>query len=164
MFTNSSKGIGWKKRGSSEGFSLIETLVALAVSMIIVLGMTQVFLSGIRHMQTVRADMRVAANATYLAQTVGREVQRASVIQNVTGSPSVTLTRSDGSVRTIALDGETAKVESEAVTTTEVRVTSLEFTKVGESLRMEFIIEPLRPGRPFEGQITFTSLTGRLPS
>ena len=164
MFTNSSKGIGWNQKRSSEGFSLVETLVALAVSMIIVIGMTQVFISGIRHMQTVRADTRVAANAAYLAQTVGREVQRAEVIQNVTGSPSVTLTRPDGSVRTIALDGETAKVESEAVTTTEVRVTSLEFTKVGESLRMEFIIEPLRPGRPFEGQITFTSLTGRLPS
>lgn len=164
MFTNSSKGIGCRQRGSSQGFSLIETLVALAVSMIIVIGMTQVFISGIRHMQTVRADTRVAANAAYLAQTVGREVQRASSIENVTASSSVVLIRPDGSTNTVSLDGQTAKLSSESITTAEVRVTSLEFTKVGESLRMEFIIEPLRPGRPFEGQITFTSLTGRLPS
>ena len=164
MFTNSFKGIRCARKGSLAGFTLVETIVALALSTMIVVGMTQAFLFGIRHMQMVRSEARVAANATHLVQAVGREVQRAiSISIEDIASSSVTLSGLGGSVE-IDLDGHTVMFGDEPVTTSDVRVTSLEFTKVGESLRMEFTIEPLRPGRPFEGQITFTSLTGRLPS
>lgn len=142
---------------NTQGFTLIETIVALAVSTIVVVGMAQVFTVGLRHIYTVRTDARIASNVSQMAEFFSREVHRSNEVQ-VTSPADVSILYHDGTTANVSLSGDTLMLNgTEALTDSKVRVTSFAVDKVGDSLTMQFNIEAgaIVP-RSYEGQVTFT--------
>lgn len=146
--------VGKKNR---RGFTLIETVVALAVSMIVVVGMAHVFTVGLRHIYVVRSDAQLAANISYVAEFFSKEVHRSAGVV-VYSSDSVGIVHHDGVVVDVSLDSETLTLNSaEALTDSKVRVTSFSASKIGDSLAMEFEMETVsNVVRSEEWRVTFT--------
>lgn len=139
------------------GFTLIETIVALAVSMIVVVGMAQVFTVGLRHIYTVRTDAHLAANVSQMAEFFSREVHRSSEVL-VHSPEDVSIFHHDGTVMSVTFPGGTLILNgNEALTDSKVRVTSFSAAKVGDSLSIQFAMEAGSSAlRSHEGQVTFT--------
>ena len=77
IFMNSGNIQKYAHAEQVKGFTLIETIVALSVSLIVIFGMTNVFISGIRHIHAVKADTLLSTNVSYMLQTLGYEIHRA---------------------------------------------------------------------------------------
>ena len=52
---------------TDKGFTLIETITALALGALIALAMMQVVVAGMRHVRTIRADALLAGDAAHLS-------------------------------------------------------------------------------------------------
>jgi type II secretory pathway pseudopilin PulG len=146
--------------GTTEGFTLIETIVALSLGMLIVLGATQIFIEGLSHVRGVRAQALLTSDAGYMVQMIRHELLGAdSVSVNLADPCDVDMTRG-GTTRTLALLGERVFIAGDPVTHEGASVTSLACTEVGQSLRIEFTLSSgPRTNKTFTGQTTLALRT-----
>jgi prepilin-type N-terminal cleavage/methylation domain-containing protein len=146
-----------KQRASRtvDGFTLIETIVALSLSVLIVLGATQIFIEGLGHIRGVRAQALLTSDAGYMVQVIRNELFQAEGFSDVSAD-SVNI---GGKIVTFS-DDERLTLDGTPITRVGVRVTSLAFTQVGESLRIQFTLNSgPRTNKTFIGQTTLALRT-----
>lgn len=139
-----------------KGFTLIETIVALSVSLIVVLGMSNVFLVGVQHIQAVKTDTVLTTNVAYVIQVLSHEIHKAKEITLI-GPTQATIHHHDGSTVDLSLNGSLVMLGGSQITTSDISVTTLTLAKIGESLQLIFTFEAgTSVKRMFNGQTTFT--------
>lgn len=137
------------------GFTLVETLVALSLSTFIVLGVSLIFIEGLGHIRGVRAQALLTSDAGYMVQMIRNELLGAdSIAVNPSNAGEVDIVQ-DGIVHTVALTDGRALLDGESITREGVIVSDLSFEKVGQSLRIQFMLTSgLRTNKTFIGQTT----------
>jgi len=143
---------------TTAGFTLIETLVALSLSVFIVMSVSQIFIEGIQHVYGVRAQALLTSDAGYMVQVIRNELFSADSV-SVPNTSTVALVQG-GTPRTLTVVDERLVFDGEHITRDGVRVTNLVFTQVGESVRIQFTLySGPRTNKTLSGQTTLAFRT-----
>jgi hypothetical protein len=155
MYMNMSQHCNNTRRGGAgeQGFTLVETILALSLGVLIVLGTTQIFIEGLSHIRGVRAQALLTSDAGYMVQMIRNELFGA---ESFSASSDTVDIVSGGDARTFSRSDDNRLTLDDAFVTREgVVVTSLVFTDVGESLRIQFTLNSgPRTNKTFTGQNT----------
>jgi prepilin-type N-terminal cleavage/methylation domain-containing protein len=142
------------KLSNSKGFTLVETLVALSLSVLIVLGTTQVFINGLRHINGVRAQALLTSDAGYMVQMIRNELFGADGI-TVNSPDSVDIEQGSDTQTFSITNGQLMLDGITPITREGVTVTNLLFEEVGRSLRIQFTLTSgPRTNKTFSGTTT----------
>ena len=139
----------------TKGFTLIETIVALSLSVMIIMGAVQVFVQGLSHVRGVRAQALLTSESGYMVQVIRNELLGAdSASVNPMDSSEVSILRTSDTSTFSVNDGRLEQ-DGVPVTNNSVTVSTLAFTEVGHSLRIQFTLwSGARTDKTFVGQTT----------
>jgi hypothetical protein len=139
-----------RSAGSIGGFTLLEAVISIALSTLLAVLVSAAAIEGVRSMRGVREAERVHANAIALVGALsywGRQATRLDVPQPET----LHMLLPGGALRTVTLAGDAVTLDGRAVTTSDVAVSELAFTRAARSVRVSFTISGKESGAALEG-------------
>ena len=133
--------------GSSAGFSMIELLVALSLSVMTATGLTLTMTQGVKNIRAIQRANRLNANAEFIASTFTYWIKQ-SIQTNASGS-TLTFITSDLSEKTIGQNGTTAitlgdninPLVNPAITSNDIIINNLAFTDLEKSVRVSYTLQ-----------------------
>ena len=125
----------WHRRG----FTLIETIITLVLSVALTVLVVGTMIAGLNGIYKTRELERLHANAVVLSDAVSYWVRRGESF-DVPDPATLVITLPDASTKTIAYAGGAITVEGTPVTTSDIVVSSVEFTELTRSVRFSFTL------------------------
>lgn len=132
---------------NKKGFSLLETLISISVGAIVFFMIISAFTEGLRRIRYVNNNQTLISNAELILNTLDYSIKRA---KEISIHDLVTL-NIDSGTQIITLDGNNIKKNGEILNTNEVKVVSLNFTKMKKSVRISFELQ--------KGTVSFLATT-----
>lgn len=124
----------------NRGFSLIETVIALSMGSFLAMMIVASLATGLKGFRELKRSERAHANAVYLGDAFQYWVKQGKKLE-LNGASTLEITMPDFSSKTIALSGGRATLDGSPITSEDVEVTSLIFTKLVNSVRMSFSVK-----------------------
>lgn len=134
-----------RKKAGNRGFTIVEVLIAIAVSLIIVGALIEVTFQGLKYIRQVKSWERLQANANLVMDSTAYWVKQASRLET-TGS-KLEITLPDLSKKTIEKSGSRINFDGTPFTTGDVNVTALTFVPLAHSVRIAFTLQAPDTGR-----------------
>ena len=141
-----------KHKPKNSGLTIIETILTITIGVTAAAFMTLTAIAGIKSIRDEKKSERLHANATHIVETFTYLVKQGKTI-SVPDTSTLTITLPDFSTKTITLSGNRLTVAGEPVTSNDVRISQITFTKLARSVRMSFTL-----ATP-DGQKTFSATT-----
>src|SRR3989344_1869464 len=117
------------KTKTQRGFSLIESVVSIAIGLSVAVVLIAVVVAGLREVRVVSAASDMQTNVIFVGESLARLVQESRIIAVDTGNPErLTITLPDNSVHVVEkVDGQ-IMLDGTPITSNDVTVTNLVFT------------------------------------
>src|SRR3989344_792237 len=122
------------------GFSMIELLVALSLSVMTATGLTLTMTQGVKNIRAIQRANRLNANAEFVASTLTYWVKQSAQISSPAAS-TLDLTLGDFSHKTIALTGTNITLDGSAITGNDIEINNLAFTALKKSVRISYTLK-----------------------
>ncbi|MBI4114399.1 MAG: prepilin-type N-terminal cleavage/methylation domain-containing protein [Candidatus Niyogibacteria bacterium] len=122
---------------SGAGFTLIETMVAIAIGTFIAFMLVGTTTAGLKQMRYSHNSQRLHANAVFIIDAFTYWTKQARILD----SPDVqtlTIELSDGATKTLTSDINAITLNGSAITTDDIAINSLTFTKLERSVQIDF--------------------------
>jgi prepilin-type N-terminal cleavage/methylation domain-containing protein len=127
-----------KKRKS--GFTLIEMVIAITISVAITSLIVLVVAQGLRNIRVVKGWENLHSNAAFLVDVTTHWVKKGKDLEAPLPS-ELLITLPDFSTKSIKKTGDQITVDGRTITTDKVKVTNLNFTPLTNSVRIDFTLE-----------------------
>lgn len=144
-----------KQLKNNEGFSLMETIMALGLSLTISLMVLMIVTPGLKNVRDIKSAERLHANSVRTADTLSYLVKEGEYIE-VPNSSELSVRLPDGTIKTFTHSGQSVELDGNAITDPEVSVDSLNFQHMAESVRMEIALTHASTGRTASHSFTIT--------
>lgn len=128
------------RRKKYEGFTLIETITALAIGLFLVAIIVLVVTPGLGHIRQTKSTERLHANAIYVANTLSHWVKQGENLA-VPAPDTLAIRLPDLTVKTITKTGNQITLDGAPLLSDNVLVTSLAFTNMAHSVQVTFDLE-----------------------
>lgn len=145
-------------RHAEAGISLIEIVVALGIGVTVASMLTIITTGALKHVRLIKQIQRLQANATVLADTTTYWVKQGADL-DVPSSTTLEISLPDSSTRVFAKNGARVTLDGNALTTDDIEVTHLRFTRMARSLRVAFTLKTSR--EPIESLSATTTIAQR---
>ena len=127
-------------KNKNNGFSLIETIVALSLGSFLAVMIVASLTTGLKGFRELKRSERVHANAAFLGDVFQHWIKRGEKLELINPS-TLKITLPDFFSKTIALTGGGITLDGSPVTSSDVEVTALNFTKLSNSIRISFSLK-----------------------
>ena len=147
MFTSRKKF--WQKKG----FTLLETLIALALGAVVSLVIVMTVSAGLKSIRGANETERLHSDSTFIANALTYWVKQSRAME----TPDLTtlnLTLYDSSVKSFALDGVDLELDGARINTEDSEVADIKFTKLARSVRVSFTLRSPDSGLTFSATST----------
>lgn len=128
MFTNTNK----------KGFTLVETLVAITLGVMISVAAITLFVSGLQHIQLAKRLSYLQANATFLTNTLDYWIKQSEGLETDSSYLQITLPGDD---KLIALEDSDITINGVPFNDDKIEVLSLSFNKLENSVQINFTLK-----------------------
>ncbi|KKU86286.1 MAG: hypothetical protein A2667_01435 [Candidatus Wildermuthbacteria bacterium RIFCSPHIGHO2_01_FULL_47_27] len=133
------------KKGAAPGFTLVEVIVSLAI-MAFVAPMTIYIVSiGTKHIRSLNDAQQLTADAHFILDAFTYWTKQAKSV-DVSAPSTLKVRLLDGSEKTFTASGDAIFLDTTPLTTNDTEVPSLTFTKLAQSVRIEFQLRSKRFG------------------
>jgi len=127
-------------KSATRGFTLIESIVALSLGIVVVVMIVLIVMPGLKHTHEIKQTERLHSNALFLLNSLTYWIKQGENLTVV--APSVLeIKLPNSSIKTISKSDDHILVDSIAFTTNDVRVTDLSFIPMDNSVRISVTIE-----------------------
>ncbi|TSD02492.1 MAG: hypothetical protein Athens071424_14 [Parcubacteria group bacterium Athens0714_24] len=127
-------------KNNNFGFTIIETIVALGLGVLVVTAVTTIVLPGLKNIRAATQTERLHANAVFLLNNLTYWIKQAEDLN--TPSPSVLeIKLSDSSVKIIKKDGDNITADNIPLNNNDVKIIELNFTKMAKSVKIDLVIK-----------------------
>lgn len=135
-------------KGQESGFTLIELIVAMAIGTVVGLVVALVSVGGLRTLRVTKGQERLHSNALFITDTIGYWMRQAEDFTVISSPPQLTVELVDGSTKVFSLSGDNEFLYDDpadadpatVLTTSDVEVSSLNFTELERSVRVEMTL------------------------
>jgi len=141
------------RRKKIRGFSIIETLIALAIGSIAALVAVGIFSSGIKAIRGSGRTERLHTNASWVGERFAYWARRGESA-TLPDLETVLFDLPGGVIKTLSTAGGAFTEDGTPLTSGEVRVSRLRFEKIGGTVRIAFTLELPGTGEAFSGTTT----------
>jgi type II secretory pathway component PulJ len=125
---------------TNKGFTLVETIVAITLGVMISIAAISLFVSGLKEIQEAKELSYLQSNATFLTNTFDYWIKQAEEIELVNSSSIRIITPGDDKL--IALDGNNnITMNGFTLNDERVEVSSLNFNKLESSVQIGFTLK-----------------------
>jgi len=145
MFINHNK--------NSDGFTLLETLVAVAIGVAVSLIMVISMSFGLKSIRASNDLERLHADSVFIANILGYWIKQARVIDSP-DSATLAITLYDSTVKTFTHTGDNLELDGRRVNTEDSLVEDWEFTELANSARFSFTLRSPKSGIKFSATST----------
>lgn len=128
------------RKTSARGFTLIEVIVGLTIGVVIATVLTLTVSTGLRSMRGAKHRERLHANAVFLTNALDHWVKQGVLLQTPTPS-TLAILLPDSSTKTIAKTGNRVTLDGNALTSDDVVVSGLVFSRMTRSVRIAFSMQ-----------------------
>lgn len=133
------------------GFSLVETLVAISLSLLVVIMIVAIVTPGLKYVHTLRNNRILHSTTTFLMNQFDYWIKQGVVI-NVPSPSTLEIRLSDSSIKTITKSGDNITLDGVPLMSDNIKVTDNQiFTKMAHSVRINLKLA--------KGDQTFTAET-----
>ena len=137
--------INHKKNWRENGFTLLETLIALALGAMISLVIVITVSAGLKSIRDANETERLHSDSTFIAATLTYWIKQSQAM--ATPNPTtLNLTLFDASTKSFALDGVDLELDGARINTEDSEVERIEFTKLARSVRVSFTLRSPNSG------------------
>lgn len=137
MYTHYNKQFHTHIHVHKNGFTLIEIIVALSISTLILLAVTQTMLLGISKTRYIRQEETLHSNIMYMLNTIRHGVRNAEMLTPIS-STEVVIRYSDYTTETLLFDGTHFTLDGEKLISDPVSVNDISLGVIDDSLRIYF--------------------------
>lgn len=137
----------------NRGFTLLEVLLAVLIGGLVLMVMTNVFVSGMKHVRQSRGAERVAANASRLLGTIDYWVRQGSTL-SVPDVTTLEVTQPGGMIKRFVKDGTRVMLDGQPVIDSDVALNDIRFEQFTNSVQVSFTLSTPNT-QPFSAASTF---------
>jgi len=119
-----------------KGFTLIETIATISLGILVMTLVTSVVNSQLRYLREVKNDETLHSNAIFIFDNLNYLIKRGEPLTTVFPSDSLQIKLSDSSIETITKSGTNITINGIPFNSSKTEVTSLNFLKIGKSIRV----------------------------
>ncbi|MDP3963058.1 MAG: prepilin-type N-terminal cleavage/methylation domain-containing protein [bacterium] len=125
------------------GFTLLEVLISLTISVVVATVITLVTASGLKNVRAARRMERVHANITYTADALTYWIKQAKLAQTPSAGTLELVVPAATSYKTVILqkNGSQITLDGNAITSNDVEIADLTFTRFPKSVRIGLTIQ-----------------------
>ncbi len=120
---------------SESGVTLLELILVLTIGVAVATIVTLVTTAGLKNIRSARRFERLHANAVFTTNALTYWVKQGDLL-TVTSSTALRIVLPDSSVKYIEKSNNRVTLDGNALTTDDVQVTHLAFTRFGRSVRV----------------------------
>lgn len=129
-----------KKLSNTSGLTILETILTITIGVTVAMFLTLTAVAGIKSIRNEKKAERLHANATHIAETVAYWVKQGKIITTPDAS-TLNVTLPDFSTKTISISGNRLTVGGEPITSSDVKLSKITFTKLARSVQTAFTLE-----------------------
>jgi type II secretory pathway pseudopilin PulG len=126
-------------KNSEAGFTLMETIVALGLGILVMTAIMAVVIPGLENIRDITRVEQLHVNAVFLLNTLTYWIKQAKDL-NVPSASLLEIELPD-SVKTVKKDGNNIMIDGVPFNADEVEITGLNFTKMPKSVRVNLTIK-----------------------
>ena len=125
------------KNKKTNGFSLVEVLVAISLNLLVVTMIMAIVIPGLKHVRMIRNQRDLHSATQLLITQFNYWIKQAA---DITASSPTTLEIQlpDNSIKTITQNGDIITIDGDSLMAHNVIVDDLEFTEMNHSVKIEF--------------------------
>jgi hypothetical protein len=146
---------------SKSGFSLVETLVAISLSLLAVMMIVAIVAPGLKYVRTIKNNRILHSTTAFLMNQFDYWIKQGAEINVLTPSTlEIKIRLPDSSImtKTIIKSGDNITLDGVPLTSDNVKVTNLVFTKMAHSVRIS--LELAKGDQTFEAETTVAQRNG----
>lgn len=128
---------------SQAGVTLIETIIGIALGVVFTILVTAVLTAGLGRVRTIQHQERLHANTVFLFNTFGYWIKQSDSFATPSAS-ELEITLPDGTTRVFAKNADTLTLDGDTLTDDDITVSSVTFTPLDRSVRIELSLEHTR--------------------
>lgn len=138
----------------TNGFTLVEVLVAVSIGAALLMATSQIVVDGLREVRIVKHDERLHANALYVIDTLSYWIRQSRSLTQVSDT-EFEIQLQDLSTKKVWQNGTVMRIGADPITTVDAEIVYVHFQKVDESMQMAFTFRSTEdPTRTFSGTTT----------
>lgn len=127
-------------KNSDPGFTLMETIVALGLGILVMTAIMAVVIPGLENIRYITRVEQLHVNAVFLLNTLTYWIKQAEEL-NVPSASLLEIKLSESTVKTVKKDGNNIIIDGVPFNADKVEITGLNFTEMPKSVRVNLIIK-----------------------
>ena len=127
----------FKKSGA--GFTLIELILAIAISLVVVTVLLAVSINGLKYIREIKTRERLQTEADYLINKLSYSIRQAEVLEVFPGGTRLRVIKDSGE-DIFAKDGDKFELNDISLIATDTRITNLVFTSKDNSVKLDITL------------------------
>jgi len=137
-----------------KGFTLIETLAAITLGVLVMTLITSVVNSELKYLRRVKNNETLHSNAIFIFDNLNYMIKRGEPLTTAFPSESLKIRLPDSSIKTIAKSGTDLTINGTPFNSSNVELTNLNFLKIGKSIRMGLTLKTKKSESYFSATTT----------
>ena len=130
------------RRNSESGFTLLETIISLALGILVLSIIMAVVVPGLSNIRTITRVEKLHVNGIFLLNTLTYWIKQAEDLNVPTSSSSILEIKLPNSpVKTVTKNGNNITIDGIPFNTSSTEITGLIFTEMAKSVRVELTIK-----------------------
>lgn len=137
-----------------KGFTLVETIVALSLSLLVCLVVISTAVSSFKVTRTAKELERLHSNALYIANDIGYSVRQSARL-SVPNATTLNITLPDLTKKTVTLSGTQILIDGVPITTVDIQVTAFQITSAPSSVKITYSLKSTTGSQTFSAETAF---------
>lgn len=137
------------------GFTLIETIVGVALGILVITTIMAVVTAGIIHIRVIRHFERLHSNAIFLVNTLTYWVKQGDALSVTSTPPILEIRLSPPSPpKIVTQNGDNITIDGVVFNSNDIQLTNLAFTKMPRSVQVNFTLKTKGANETFSATTT----------
>ena len=143
------------KNSTCRGFTLMEAIISISLSLMIATIIMFIVPSGIKRIREIKSVERLHSDAEFLIGRLTFFIKQAKNLETVSSS-ILEIEMPDASVKTVSAEGERITIDGIPFSSNEIKVMGLSFEKISRSVKVNFTLEAENTGETILVKTTIT--------
>jgi len=123
----------------SRGFTLIEMLIAISISIIVAMILLLISTNGLKYVREIQQRQRLQAEADYLINKLAYLIRQGKQL-NAVSSSELQITLPDSSLKIFIKTGDKIFLDGQSLLSNETKITNLVFTPKDRSVKIDLTL------------------------